>query len=177
MEKKGRTNRKYSAEFKIGVIIDMREHHLGYEETVRKYWPDITGSDGHNHTSSLYLRARISLEEGAEGFMTERRGRACGPDKGRPPGATPQMREFQQMLKDHNITQSMSGKGNCLDNSVMENFFGRLKTEMFFGEQFKSVDDFKQKLDEYICYFNNDRISLKLKGMSPVQYRTRSMRQ
>lgn len=104
-----------------------------------------------------------------------------------PSGATPlmhsdqgwqyQMREFQQMLKDHNITQSMSRKGNCLDNSVMENFFGRLKTEMFFGEQFKSVDDFEQKLDEYICYFNNDRISLKLKGMSPVQYRTHSMRQ
>jgi len=85
-----------------------------------------------------------------------------------------QMKEFRQMLQDHNITQSMSRKGNCLDNSVMENFFGRLKTEMFLGEHFKSVQEFIQKLNEYICYFNHDRISLKLKGMSPVQYRTHS---
>ena len=86
-----------------------------------------------------------------------------------------QMREYQSMLKEHNITQSMSRKGNCLDNSVMENFFGRLKTEMFIGETFSSVEDFQQKLEEYICYFNNERISLKLKGMSPVQFRTHSM--
>ena len=102
-----------------------------------------------------------------------------------PEGATPlmhsdqgwqyQMREYQSMLKEHNITQSMSRKGNCLDNSVMENFFGRLKTEMFIGENFSSVEDFQQKLEEYICYFNNERVSLKLKGMSPVQYRTHSI--
>ena len=85
-----------------------------------------------------------------------------------------QMREYQAMLKEHNITQSMSRKGNCLDNSVMENFFGRLKTEMFIGETFSSVEDFQQKLEEYICYFNNERVSLKLNGMSPVQYRTHS---
>ena len=86
-----------------------------------------------------------------------------------------QMNEYRRMLKAHNITQSMSRKGNCLDNSVMENFFGRLKTEMFFGETFASVEDFKQKLEEYICYFNNERVSLTLKGMSPVKYRTHSM--
>ena len=57
----------------------------------------------------------------------------------------------------------------------MENFFGRLKTEMFIGENFSSVEDFQQKLEEYICYFNNERVSLKLKGMRPVQYRTHSM--
>ena len=85
-----------------------------------------------------------------------------------------QMNEYRRMLKAHNINQSMSRKGNCLDNSVMENFFGRLKTEMFFGETFVSVEDFKQKLEEYICYFNNERVSLTLKGMSPVQYRTHS---
>ncbi len=85
-----------------------------------------------------------------------------------------QMKEYQHILQEYNITQSMSRKGNCLDNSVMENFFGRLKTEMFFGEQFKSVKDFEDKLSEYICYFNNERVSLKRKGMSPVQYRTHS---
>jgi transposase InsO family protein len=61
-----------------------------------------------------------------------------------------------------------------MDNGAMENFFGRLKVEMFYGEQFKSVEDFIQALDDYIYYYNNDRISIKLKGMSPVQYRTHS---
>lgn len=83
-----------------------------------------------------------------------------------------QMKEYQQRLQERGITQSMSRKGNCLDNAAMENFFGRLKTEMFFGEKFSSTTDFIHKLKEYITYYNNDRISLKLKGLSPVQYRT-----
>ena len=82
--------------------------------------------------------------------------------------------EFQRLLAEHNITQSMSRKGNCMDNGAMENFFGRLKVEMFYGEEFESVEDFIHALDDYIYYYNNDRISLKLKGMSPVQYRTHS---
>ena len=82
-----------------------------------------------------------------------------------------QMKEFQRLLKERNVTQSMSRKGNCLDNSIMENFFGRLKVEMFYGETFESVNAFIQKLHEYIYYYNNERISLKLK-MSPVNYRT-----
>lgn len=61
-----------------------------------------------------------------------------------------QMKEYQMILKENNITQSMSRKGNCLDNSVIENFFGRLKTEMFFGEKFESVNTFIDKLKEYI---------------------------
>lgn len=82
-----------------------------------------------------------------------------------------QMKEYQQLLKERNITQSMSRKGNCLDNSVMENFFGRLKVEMFYGEKFESVNAFIEKLKQYIYFYNNERISLKLK-MSPIQYRT-----
>ena len=85
-----------------------------------------------------------------------------------------QMKEFQRELQKHNITQSMSRKGNCLDNSVMENFFGRLKVEMFYGEKFQTVDEFVHCLKEYISYWNNERISLTLNGMSPVQYRTHS---
>lgn len=84
-----------------------------------------------------------------------------------------QMKEFQRLLKEHDIIQSMSRKGNCLDNSVMENFFGRLKVEMFYGETFTTTDEFVRKLKEYITYYNNERISLKLK-MSPVKYRTQS---
>lgn len=82
--------------------------------------------------------------------------------------------EYQRYLQEHNIIQSMSRKGNCMDNGAMENFFGRLKVEMFYGEKFDSVEDFITKLRDYISYYNNERISLKLKGMSPIQYRTHS---
>ena len=80
--------------------------------------------------------------------------------------------EYQKLLSEHNIIQSMSRKGNCLDNGAMENFFGRLKVEMFYGEKFESVNTFIEELKSYIDYYNNKRISVKLNGMSPVQYRT-----
>ena len=83
--------------------------------------------------------------------------------------------EYQRLLAEHNIIQSMSRKGNCMDNGAMENFFGRLKVEMFYGEKFESVNAFIDELKKYIHYYNNERISLKLKGMSPVQYRTHSL--
>ena len=87
MRKKGSKNKVYSAEFKIGVIIDMREHHLSYNETIRKYW-DISRGQEHNYQKQIQRWERIYLEEGAEGLMKERRGRACsasGTRKGRPP--------------------------------------------------------------------------------------------
>ena len=87
MRKKGSKNKVYSAEFKIGVIMDMREHHLSYNETVRKYW-DISRGQEHNYQKQIQRWERIYLEEGAEGLMKERRGRACsasGTRKGRPP--------------------------------------------------------------------------------------------
>ncbi len=81
MSKRGRKNKVYSAEFKIGVIMDMREHRLGYKETVRKYWENSEG-EGVNHRKQVQRWERIYLEEGAEGLMKERRGRGS---KGRPP--------------------------------------------------------------------------------------------
>ncbi len=86
MAKKGQKQKKYSAEFKISVIMDMREHHLSYHETVRKY---ELGNDQQGGARLMLQRwERIYLEEGAEGLMKERRGRACkesGTRKGRPP--------------------------------------------------------------------------------------------
>jgi transposase InsO family protein len=79
---------------------------------------------------------------------------------------------YQQTLKDYGITQSMSRKGNCLDNAVMENFFGIMKSELQYLQKFSDMDDLKKQLKKYIHYYNNDRIKLKLKGKSPVQYRT-----
>ena len=83
--------------------------------------------------------------------------------------------EYQRLLAEHNIMQSMSRKGNCMDNGAMENFFGRLKVEMFYGEKFENVKVFIDELKRYIDYYNNERISTKLKGMSPVQFRTHSV--
>ena len=93
MEKSHRKKQRYSAEFKIRAILDMREHHLGYEETARKYWPGLTSLEAHNHIKSLHLWERIYLEEGEEGLMEERRGRARGGKKGRPPNLSKRVEE------------------------------------------------------------------------------------
>lgn len=85
-----------------------------------------------------------------------------------------QHKAYRQMLEERFWTQSMSRKGNCLDNSVIENFFGLLKSELLYLEEFDSIEDFQFKLEEYIEYYNNRRIKEKLKGMSPVEYRTHS---
>ena len=85
-----------------------------------------------------------------------------------------QQKKYQQRLKDKGIRQSMSRKGNCLDNALMENFFGLLKTELFYHEKFTSLEAFKIELKNYIEYYNHKRIKSKLKGLSPVQYRIQS---
>lgn len=85
-----------------------------------------------------------------------------------------QMKTYQKRLKNKGIIQSMSRKGNCLDNSVMENFFGLLKTEMFYNHPFESVEQLICEIENYIDYYNNKRIKSKLKGLSPVQYRIQS---
>lgn len=82
-----------------------------------------------------------------------------------------QHKRYQDLLKRNNITQSMSRKGNCLDNAVMENFFGLLKSELLYLQKFESMEHFRDKLEAYLKYYNEDRIKLKLDGMSPVQYR------
>lgn len=82
-----------------------------------------------------------------------------------------QMKQYQKTLQKKNITQSMSRKGNCLDNAVAENFFGTLKSELYYLNQYNTVDQLKQDIKDYIKYYNYDRIRLNLNGMSPIQYR------
>ncbi|RAP75281.1 IS3 family transposase [Paenibacillus montanisoli] len=83
-----------------------------------------------------------------------------------------QMKQYQHALKKKGITQSMSRKGNCYDNAVIENFFGIMKSEFLYLNEFESVDHFKLELARYMNYYNHKRIKARLKGMSPVQYRT-----
>ena len=88
-----------------------------------------------------------------------------------------QMQHYHKSLKDKGILQSMSRKGNCLDNSVMENFFGKMKNEMFYGHEyeFESLDHLKKEMEEYITYYNEKRIQVKLKGLTPLQVRNQSL--
>lgn len=83
--------------------------------------------------------------------------------------------KYTNKLKELGIIQSMSRKGNCLDNSLAENFFSHLKSEFFYLESFDSIDDFIKKLNEYMSYYNSERISCKLKGMTPIQFRNHSL--
>lgn len=82
-----------------------------------------------------------------------------------------QMKQYRQALESRGIVQSMSRKGNCYDNSVMENFFGIMKSEFLYLKEFESIEQFKFELENYINYYNTKRMKAKLK-MSPVQYRT-----
>ena len=82
-----------------------------------------------------------------------------------------QHKSYQKILEDNGISQSMSRKGNCLDNSVMENFFGLLKSELLYLSDFKSIEEFEKELHQYIRYYNTVRIKSRLGGKSPIQYR------
>lgn len=88
-----------------------------------------------------------------------------------------QMKAYQKRLNEKSIFQSMSRKGNCLDNAMMESFFGIMKQEMFyrFENTFKSLDDLRDAMEEYIAYYNTKRIKVKLKGLTPVEYRHQSL--
>ena len=84
---------------------------------------------------------------------------------------------YVQKLKEHGIIQSMSRKGNCYDNCIIETFFGRMKTEMFYGQQkeYSSFEVFEKAVQEYIDYYNNERIQKKTKWTPPAVYRKVSM--
>ena len=86
-----------------------------------------------------------------------------------------QHKQYQQMLREKGIRQSMSRKGNCLDNAVVENFFGLLKSEPLYLQEFESMEHFKQELIEYLDYYNNRRIKAKLKGLPPAIHRQQAL--
>ena len=84
------------------------------------------------------------------------------------------MAAYKVSLRSRGLVQSMSRKGNCLDNAAMESFFAVLKTEFFYLNKFTCIEQLEKGIQEYIHYYNHDRIKLKLKGLSPVQYRNQS---
>ena len=86
-----------------------------------------------------------------------------------------QMNEYRQELKKHRIFQSMSRKGNCYDNSPMENFFGIMKQEMYYGRIYNSFDELKEAIEKYIRYYNEKRIKASLGYQSPIEYREKML--
>lgn len=82
---------------------------------------------------------------------------------------------YHNLLKGQAITQSMSSRGNCLDNASMESFFATLKSELYYFETFKSIEHLKAEIANYIWYYNNERIKLSLNGLSPVAYRMKAV--
>ncbi len=86
-----------------------------------------------------------------------------------------QHKQYRRMLKAKGIRQSMSRKGNCLDNAVAENFFGLLKSELLYLQKFQSMRHFKQELIDYLDYYNNRRIKTKLKGLPPAIHRQQAL--
>ena len=86
-----------------------------------------------------------------------------------------QHKQYQRMLREKGIQQSMSRKGNCLDNAVMENFFGLLKSELLYLQEFESMEHFKRELLDYLDYYNNRRIKAKLKGLPPALHRQQAL--
>ena len=189
---KQRRNEKYNSyEGEVGQIADnllARDFHA--EKPFEKMATDITQfkvCDEKIYFSpimDLYNREIVSYSISRNPNLEQIREMLRGFFEKLPKGAHPiihsdqgwqyQHESYQRALKEHGITQSMSRKGNCLDNGAMENFFGRLKVEMFYGEKFETADEFIRCLEEYIDYYNNERLSLKLNGMSPVQYRIHS---
>ena len=85
-----------------------------------------------------------------------------------------QLKQYTSKLEKEGITQSMSRKGNCLDNSPMENFFGILKQEIYYGKKFYSYEELKETIEDYIEYYNKSRIKEKLGYLSPVEYREKN---
>lgn len=86
-----------------------------------------------------------------------------------------QSQKYQRMLKQNGVKQSMSRKGNCLDNAVIENFFGLLKSELLYLQNFESMEHFAAELTDYLDYYNNHRIKAKLKGLSPATHRQQAL--
>jgi len=130
------------------------------------YTREILGYDLSNSPNYAQIRRMIAMmiKNHGESF----RGSILHSDQ----GYQYQMIAYQKLLKSHGIIQSMSRKGNCLDNSPTENFFGRLKTEIFYDQEFeyKSLDELRKAIEDYIKYYNEDRIVVRF-GDSPTNVR------
>lgn len=187
----GRKNRKYSS-FKgeIGKVADNVINQEFYVEKANEIWlSDITEFSIPKDERKLYLSPILDLYNSeilsySIGFsptvaltnkslklalnkLPESHNLIIHTDQ----GFHYQHKSWTNMLDARKVRQSMSRRGNCLDNSPMENFFGILKQEMFYGENFENLEHLKREIENYINWYNNKRRKEKLNGLSPIEYR------
>lgn len=151
------------------LVTDVTEFHLLGEKVYLSPIMDLFNREILSYciSSSPNMKMIDEMLEGLYGTRNIEKGTIIHSDQ----GTLYQSSAYQKSLTDRGIIQSMSRKATCLDNAVIENFFGILKSEMFYGKEFESVEHFKNELKEYLRYYNEDRIKISLDGLSPIQYR------
>ncbi|QVK21782.1 IS3 family transposase [Mycoplasmatota bacterium] len=160
-------NRDFSTNtFKEKLVTDITEFKVDGRKIYLSPLIDIHNDEVISYTVGFSPNVRLVIEMLEKGITTKMKNTIVHSDQ----GFQYQNRRFQTYLEDKEITQSMSRRGNCLDNSKAENFFSHLKAEFYHVNKFKTVKQFIRELKKYINYYNNERIVTKLK-MSPVQYR------
>lgn len=151
------------------LVTDVTEFHLLGEKVYLSPIMDLFNREILSYSISSSPNMKM-INEMLEGLYCTRKieeGTIIHSDQ----GCLYQSSTYRKSLTDRGIIQSMSRKATCLDNAVIENFFGILKSEMFYGKEFESVEHFTNELKEYLRYYNEERIKIKLDGLSPIQYR------
>lgn len=154
-------------------VTDVTEFNVRGEKLYLSPVMDLYNGEIVSYT--MQRRAHFSL---VNGMLKKALAKLCGEDAPllhSDQGWQYQMPAYRRQLAERGLTQSMSRKGNCLDNAAMESFFGILKSELFYLSRFDSIEQLQTSIRRYIRYYNHDRIKTKLKGLSPVQYRTQAL--
>ena len=153
---------------------DITEFHLNNEKLYLLPILDGCGGDIVSYTISKHPDMDLVMTMLDKAFAKETALNNCIFDTDQ--GCQYQSPRYQRALKLHGITQSMSRKGNSMDDGLMENFFGLLKTEMFYDQEYKyhNLQELTQAIEEYIEYYNNERIKSRLKGLTPKEYRSQA---
>lgn len=154
---------------------DITEFHLNDEKLYLSPILDGCGGDIVSYSISRHPDMNLVMTMLDKAFAKEKALNNCifHTDQ----GCQYQSPAYQRALKLHGITQSMSRKGNSLDDGLMENFFGLLKTEMFYDQEYKyhNLEELTKAIEEYIEYYNNERIKSRLKGLTPIEYRNQAL--
>ena len=168
---KGVPNKRYTPEFKKLVIETMQEEKLSYSETCLRFEVNSRDLVGYTISDRPVLSMVTTMLNEAFAKIPDGTNLILHSDQ----GWQYQHKQYQRMILEKGIRQSMSRKGNCLDNAVIENFFGLLKSELLYLQEFHSMEHFKQELIEYLDYYNNRRIKAKLKGLPPAIHRQQAL--
>jgi len=148
---------------------DVTEFKVGSEKVYLSTVKDLCTREIVAHETSLRPTMQLVVSMLKKALATLKPGEA--PTMHSDQGWHYQMSEYRKLLSDHNVVQSMSRKGNCLDNASMESFFAVLKTECFHRQSFTDTNELRATIDDYIGYYNTKRISTALGGLTPLQCR------